>query len=159
MTGHFFDWGLRNGFLHFYPSEKRAEILGDGNAKSSNSSLRRVGKVVVKTLASEEEAYRADMRGRVLMVQSFCVSQNETLDALKRVLGEEGWTVEYKDLKGFIEEKKRLADAGDGEAVEDLVYALGVEDGNWEEKDDFAMGVLGLEDENLDDVVREALGK
>ncbi|KAK0610842.1 hypothetical protein B0T14DRAFT_439961 [Immersiella caudata] len=157
VVGHFFDWGLGNGFLHFYPEEKRAEILRDGKQKSSLSTLGRVAEAVVKILSAEDEVYEKGMKGRVLMVQSFCVSQVEVLRILERVTGEE-WKVEWRDTEEFIRVKKERADGGDKEAVEDLVFVLGVVDGNWEEKEDFAMGLLGLEDEDLEVEVRKALG-
>ena len=157
VTGHFYDWGLRNGFLHFWPDEKRAEILGDGERRSSLSTLRRVGEAVVGILQADEETYRTQMKGRVLMVQSFCVSQNEVLTVLERVTGQK-WDVRYEDLEGFIKWHKELADGGRKESIEDLVFALGVVDGNWEEKEDFAMGLFGFADEDLETETKRALG-
>ena len=157
VTGHLYDWGLRNGFLHLWPDEKRAEILGDGERKSSLSTLRRVGEAVVKILEAKEGDYRENMKGRVLMIQSFCVSQNEVLTMLERVT-EETWEMRHEDTEGFIKRHKELVDAGNQESIENLVFALGVADGNWEEKGDFAMGLLGLADEDLETETRRALG-
>jgi len=157
VVGHLYDWGLGNGFLHFWPGERRAEILGDGKAKSSLSTMGRVAEAVVGILGAEEGVYRDGMKGRVLMVQSFCVSQEEVLRVLERVVGGE-WKVEYRETGEFIRERKEAADAGSKEAIEDLVFALGVVDGNWEGKEDFAMGLLGLEDEDLEEETRKALG-
>ncbi|KAK3367840.1 isoflavone reductase family protein [Podospora didyma] len=152
VNGHFFDWGLTNGFLHFYPETQTAEILGDGTQKSSLSTLHRVAQAVVSVLQRPDET-----ANRVLMVQSFCVSQLDVLSALERATGTQ-WKAEFRDTDAFIAEKKTLADAGDKEAIEDLVFALGVIEGNWEEEEDFAMELLGLkEDENLDRVVAGAL--
>ncbi|KAK0648023.1 NmrA-like family protein [Cercophora newfieldiana] len=157
VVGHFFDWGLGNGFLHFWPDEKRAEILGTGNERSSLSTLSRVAESVVKILGAEDAVYEKDMKGRVLMVQSFCVSQMEVLRVLEKVTGEK-WKVEWRDREEFIKTHKARADAGDKASIEDLVFALGVVDGNWEEKEDFAMGLLGFENEDLETEVRKALG-
>ena len=152
VNGHFFDWGLRNGFLHFYPGEKRAEILGSGEEKSSTATLGKVAEAVVRVLERFEET-----RNRVLMVQSFCVSQLEVLRALERVVGG-SWKVEYVGVEEFIGRHKGLLEGGRRESIEDLVFALGVVDGNWEGREDFAMGLLGLEEEDLDEEVRKALG-
>jgi hypothetical protein len=38
------------------------------------------------------------------------------------------------------------------------VFALGVVEGNWEDKEDFAMDLLGLQNEDLDQAVKDALG-
>jgi len=127
VVGHLFDWGLGNGFLHFYPEEKRAEILGDGKQKSSLSTLWRVAEVVVKILGAEDEVYEKGMKGRVLMVQNFCISQVEVLRVLEKVTGEV-WKVKWRDTEEFIRVKKERADAGDKEAVEECCAG----GGGWE---------------------------
>ncbi|KAK3690535.1 hypothetical protein B0T22DRAFT_463806 [Podospora appendiculata] len=153
VTGHFFDWGLGSGFLNFWVEERRAVILGDGSQRSSASTLGRVAEAVVRVLERLEET-----RDRVLMVQSFCVSQRDVLAALERAAGgKEEWEVETVDVEGFIDKHKRLAEQGDKGSVEELVFALGVIEGNWEDKEDFAMGLLGLENEDLDEVVWRVL--
>ncbi|KAK3319510.1 hypothetical protein B0T19DRAFT_268588 [Cercophora scortea] len=157
VTGHFFDWGLGNGFLNFWIKERRAVILGDGTQRSSAGTLGRVAEAVVRVLERLEET-----RDRVLMVQSFCVSQRDVLAALERALlrrGGKPWDVEVVDVDGFIEKHKRLAEQGDKGSVEELVFALGVVEGDWEDKEDFAMGLLGLEDEDLDEVVERVVGE
>ncbi|KAB5533387.1 isoflavone reductase family protein [Coniochaeta sp. 2T2.1] len=151
VAGHFFDWGLRDGFLHFDLKKRKAEILGDGTRRSSNSTLAQVGRAVVQALLKPEET-----RNRVLLMQSFCVSQLDILRSLERVMGQD-WEVEYLDLDEFVAEKKRMADGGDKQAVEDLVFALGVVEGNWEGHEDFSMRLLGLENEDLDQVVKEVV--
>jgi hypothetical protein len=108
-------------------------------------------------MGAEPGVYEGSMKGRVLMVQSFCVSQKEVLRVLEKVTGVE-WKVEWRDTDEFIRVHKEKADAGNKESIEDLVFALGVVDGNWEEKEDFAMELLGLENEDLETEVRKALG-
>jgi hypothetical protein len=155
VAGHLFDWGLNNGFLHFYPDKKRAEILGDGLTKSSNSTLAQVGKAVVAILQR-----LAETENRVLMIQSFCVSQVDVLRSLEKATGGDEWKdVEYIDIDSFVAKHKSLVDSGNRQSIEDLVFALGVIEGNWEEKDDFAMDLLGLENEDLDQVVQAALAE
>ena len=43
------------------------------------------------------------------------------------------------------------------DAVENLVWILGTLDANWERKDGFSMRALGLEDEDLEAVVRRVV--
>lgn len=147
VAGHFFDWGLKSDFLHFDLKNRKAEILGDGTRKSSNSTLGQVAKAVVQVLLKEEET-----KNRVLLIQSFCVSQLDVLRSLERATGAE-WTAEYVDIDEFVKKHKARADAGDKQSIEDLVFALGVIEGNWEEHEDFAMELLGLQNEDLDEVV------
>ncbi|KAI0017546.1 NmrA-like family protein [Xylariomycetidae sp. FL0641] len=151
VCGHFFDWGLREGFLHFDLKGKRADILDDGSMKSSTATLDRVALAVVRILQREEQT-----RNRVLYIQSFCVSQLEVLRALERATGTQ-WQVTYHASETFIREHKAKADKGDADAIEDLVFALGAVDGNWETRDGFAMEMLGLENEDLDHVVTRTI--
>lgn len=160
VNGHFFDWGLTNGFLHFYPFEQppRAHILGNGEQKSSQATLGQVAKAVVSILTGDEE-HLEKTKNRVLMLQSFCVSQNEVVETLEKVMGKK-FVREEVDVEGYIRERKKVADEGGegaGEAIEDLVFALGVVEGDWTRKEEYAIELLGLEEEDLESVVRKAL--
>lgn len=110
----------------------------------------------------------------MLYIQSFCVSQNEVLRAFERATssssgsssgdgndegGEKKWKVTKLDSKVYREEKVKKRDEGDKQAIEDLVWLLGALDANWEDRKDFAMKDLGLENENLDEVVRKIVEK
>jgi len=147
VGGHFFDWGLKEGFLHCNLQTKTADILDDGTQISSLSTLARLSEAVVCVLHNPEPT--AD---RMLFIQSFAVSQNEVLESLERATSSK-WTVSRYKSEDFIKTHKAKADAGDAEAIEDLVFALGVIEGNWETKPEFAMDTLGLVNENLDEVV------
>lgn len=153
VTGHLFDWGLKENFLHFNLKTRTADILDDGKYRSSTSTLERVSEAVVKVLQNEEIGHN-----KMLFVQSFCVSQLDVLASLEKATGDK-WKVNWLNSEKFIKESKVKADAGDKEAVEDLVFALGAVDGDWENKDDFAMELLGLKNEELDEVVRRIVSE
>lgn len=152
VNGHFFDWGLREDFLHFDLAARRADIIDDGDRRSSQATLAQIAQATVRILQRPEET-----RNRMLFIQSFCVSQNEVLRSLEKAMGGDKWEVQRFDSEDFIREKKALADKGDLDAIEDLVFVLGAINGNWEEKPDFAMDLLGLENEDLDDVVQRVV--
>jgi hypothetical protein len=153
VCGHLFDWGLRNGFLHVDLDTRRVELLDGGRAAFSASTLGRVAESVRAVLLRPEET-----RDRVLMVESFLVSQLDVLRALETASGRT-WDVTHRESKPYIAELKERVDGGDEHAVEDLVYALGVVDGNWETKPDFAMDLLGLETQDLDEVIADVLSE
>ena len=161
MNGHFFDWGLGNGFLHFYFDDQkkpRAHILGSGDEKSSQATLDQVARAVVNILTGSEERLEKT-RNQVVMLQSFCVSQNEVVETLEKVTGKK-FEREYVDAEEYIKERKEVADKGGegaAEAIEDLVFALGVVEGDWTRKEEYAMELLGLEEEDLEAVVRKTL--
>ncbi|EMR65844.1 putative -like family protein [Eutypa lata UCREL1] len=154
VNGHFFDWGLRQNFLHFDLEARTADLLDGGVPRSSTATLGRIAEAVVRVLQKADDART---KNRVLFVQSFCVSQLDVLGALERATGGKEWKVNRYDAEEFIREHKIKADAGDKEAVEDLVFALGAIDGNWEEREGFAMDLLGLENEDLDEVVKRVV--
>lgn len=153
VNGHFFDWGLRESFLHFDLGSRRAEIVDDGNTRSSQATLAQIARATVAVLRRPEAT-----RNRMLFIQSFCVSQNEVLRSLERATGAK-WDVEYVESEKFIREKKALADQGNKDAIEDLVFVLGAINGNWEQKPDFAMELLGLENEDLDTIVQQVVSE
>ncbi|KAI0476640.1 NmrA-like family protein [Xylaria cf. heliscus] len=152
VCGHFFDWGLRENFLHFDLTHRTADILDHGKYKSSTATLARVCEAIVAVLAADAET----TRNKVLFIQSFCVSQLDVLAALEKATGAK-WEVNFVESEAFIREKKAKADAGDREAIEDLVFALGALDGNWETREAFSMDLLGLENEDLDEVVKRVV--
>lgn len=151
VNGHFFDWGLRENFLHFNLQTRKADIIDDGNTRSSQATLTQIAKATVRILQRPEET-----KNRMLFIQSFCVSQNEVLASLEKAMGVK-WEVERHDSDEFIKQKKALADKGDSQAIEDLVFVLGAIDGDWEGRPDFAMETLGLENEDLDAVVQKVV--
>ncbi|KAK9771795.1 putative NmrA-like domain-containing protein [Seiridium cardinale] len=153
VAGHFFDWGLRENFLHFDLKTKTADILDDGTYRSSTSTLARVAEAVVKVLQDEDVG-----RNKMLFMQSFCVSQLDILASLEKATGEK-WKTNWIKSDDFIKEYKPKADAGDYAAVEHLVFALGAIDGDWEKKDGFAMDALGFQNEDLDDIVQKVVSE
>jgi hypothetical protein len=94
----------------------------------------------------------------MIFAQSFCVSQNQVIQAYERATGT-SWNVKQFDSKPYEKQEKAKADDGDLEAVENLVWILGTEDANWETKDTFAMKSLGLQDEDLDDVIKGVVNR
>ncbi|KAK3061907.1 hypothetical protein LTS18_005197 [Coniosporium uncinatum] len=153
VCGHFFDHGLQTELLHFDVLGRKVRVFDGGDVKASFTTLETIGFATVRVLQRERET-----EGKMLYIQSFCVSQNEVLEVVKKVKGGE-WKVENVDAEEYMrEQKKRLAE-GDKEATERLVGALGVVDADWRGKEGFAMELLGLEDEDLEDVVRKAIGK
>ncbi|EFQ27219.1 NmrA-like family protein [Colletotrichum graminicola] len=153
VCGHFFDWGVKEGFLHAYLDRKTIDVIDGGNIKASVATLPRVGEAVVRIL---DLGVTEVTKNKTLFIQSFCITQNELLQSLEKATGSR-WTVNKVESESFIKEHKKKADAGDAEAIEDLVFAVGQLDANWTERDGFAMKTLGLKDEDLDTVIAEVV--
>lgn len=152
MCGHFFDWGLTTGFLQYDLMGRKATVFDGGDVKFSASTTERVGLATVRCLQRGKET-----RDRMLFVQSLCVSQNEVLEALQKVKPKEEWRVGHVSSDKYIAEtkKKMESDPADKDAVEDMVSVVGIVDSNWEGKEAFANSMLGLENEDLDEMVRK----
>lgn len=89
----------------------------------------------------------------MVYIQSFLVSQNEVIEAFERATGTRFEITTY-DSSAYLKSEKAKADAGDKEAIENLVWLLGTLDANWEQRGDaFVMDALGLSNENLQAVV------
>lgn len=148
VTGHFFDW---LEFLKVDVNQRHVKMLDEGDVKSSYSTRARIGEAVVRVLQRPEQT-----ANQVLFVQSFCVTQRQIVDAFeKATAGGKSWNVERIDSKEYEREEVVKRDHGNtAEAIENLVWLLGAIDSNWEGKEGFAMKKLGLEDEDLEDVVR-----
>ncbi|KAK0385484.1 hypothetical protein NLU13_6664 [Sarocladium strictum] len=151
ICGHFFDFGLRSGLLHFDLEKKTAQILDGGNTKASASTLHRVAEATIRVLQKSQET-----ANRALYIQSFCLTQLELLAALEKVTGSK-WKVEDLESKSFMAREKAKADAGDHAAVEEVVYVIGTLEADWRSKADFAMQLLELEDEDLDYVLTQVI--
>lgn len=147
VCGHFFDHGLRSGLLHFDLATRTAQLLDNGGARASASTLARAAEATVRVLQRP-----GPTANRAVFVQSFCPTQLEVLAALERATGTK-WRTQRLDSNAFLARQSRLLAEGDGAATEEIVFVLGTVDADWTRRDGFAMRLLGLDDERLDDVV------
>ncbi|OPB44577.1 hypothetical protein A0O28_0028960 [Trichoderma guizhouense] len=155
VCGHFFDHGLRDGLLHFNFDTRAAQILDGGAIRASTSTLRRIAEATVRILERPVET-----RNRALYVQSFNPTQLEIVAALEKAMGEK-WHIQHVDSKPYLADAQKRLNSDDEKAVliaiEDIVFVLGALDADWTKRDGFAMELLGLQDESLEDVVNEVV--
>ena len=162
VCGHFFDHGLESELLGFDVKGRKVRLFDGGAKKWSACTRERIGEAVVKILEKDGDEIGEGgkgVRGRVLFVQTFCVSQQHSLARLKSVMAEEDqWSLEMVEsgglIKGLIEDVKKT---GNADKREELVGVMGLVDGDWRARDGFAMDLLGLKDEDLEEVVRKVL--
>lgn len=150
VCGHFFDYGLRSGLLQFHLKTREVLMINGGDVRWSATTLDRIGLAVVRVLQKEEET-----RDRMLYIQSVWVSQNEVLASLERLSGEK-WQSKHIPSDKYIKDvqAKFQHNPEDAEEWENMVSVLGIVDANWENKDDFANQLLGLQSEDLDELVK-----
>lgn len=153
VCGHFFEWGLKEYLYRADLAKHTIDILDGGKHRASATTLTRVAEAVVRILKLHgDEA----VRNKTLFIQSFCISQLELVQALEKATGSK-WTVNDYDSEKFISERREKADAGDFMANEDLVFAIGTLYADWTQRDDFAMELLGFEDEDYEAVVADVV--
>ena len=150
-TSVFFDWGLSTKFLHFDIPARKALILNSGDEKWATTNVATIGLATARTLLKLEET-----RNRWLLVQSFSISQNEVLAALEKATGGE-WEVQRLPGKGFITEEAAKAKQGDVGAMYELIFGHLVSGTDHQSQPDFANELLGIEEENLEEVVRKVV--
>jgi nucleoside-diphosphate-sugar epimerase len=148
VCGHFFDYDPL--FLHIDVKARKADILDEGDIKASASTMKRIGEATARIL---EKAGDEKTKNRTLYVQSFCATQVEVIKAFEKATGQE-FKIRKIDGATFAKEEIAKSRTGDKRATEDVVWVLGAIEANWEKKDGFANGLLGLEEEYLDEVVR-----
>ena len=151
LCGHFFDRNLRNGLLHFNLKERTADIFDGGESRWSASTLARIGEATAKVLLVPEVT-----RNRMLYIQSFCVSQRDILQSLERATSQ-SWQCTILNSGEYLKNQQDASARGDHAAIEDTVLLHGMANSNWERHPGFANRLLGLEDEDLDTVVKNVL--
>ncbi|MCJ1329506.1 hypothetical protein MMC10_006186 [Thelotrema lepadinum] len=154
--GAYFDWAFtatKGHFAHLDLTAKKAMVFDDGEAKFSVSNLSQVAKAVAQTLVHAEET-----RDRFVFVQSFLVTQNELVAALEKVTGDK-FEVTREDSRTWMEVNVPKAKEGDMTGVFNTIWGVCVTDSDFTKKVDFANGMLGLEDEDLEESLRAALKK
>ena len=153
ITGHFFDYGLTCGLLNFNVEKRKAYLLDGGDVKFSNSTLPFIADAVIRILQKPEET-----ANKVLYIHSLRFTQNELLAVLEKVTGESFEKVEQSSEEELGRSRPKMLE-GSQEAEEEVVAVWGIVATDWLGREGFANELLGLEEENLEEEVRKALGK
>ncbi|KAF2736388.1 NAD(P)-binding protein [Polyplosphaeria fusca] len=151
VTGHMFDWGLKGALLKFDVAKRKAYLIDGGDVKFSASNLEFIGRAAVRVLEREGET-----ANRLLYVHSHWVTQKEVLEVLERVMGER-WERVVLDGKEVIEGERPKMLEGDHDATEEIVAVHGLVASDWKGKEGFANELLGLEEEDLEQVIRRVV--
>ncbi|PSN68542.1 NAD(P)-binding protein [Corynespora cassiicola Philippines] len=151
VTGHFFDHGIVTPLLKFDVQNRKAYLVDGGDIKFSASTLPFIGRAVAAVLQKPEET-----KNRLFYVHSNYVTQLELLDALERATGDKFERIAQSSEEELKVVRPKMLE-GDFDAMEEVVAIWGVVASDWKNKPDFANGLLGLQEEDLDTVVKAAL--
>lgn len=157
ITGPFFDWGLKVGFLGFNLGSKKVTLWDGGEAPFAATNLRTIGQALVNLL-SQGAAYEK-ATNQVVHVASHVVTQKQVQAAFEKATGGT-WEVQADvDVEARVKEVNEKLAGGDYSSATDLLLAasfgkerrLGTWPRYWNEE-------LGLEkEEDLERVVREVV--
>lgn len=153
ITGHFFDWGLTGGLLKFDVKGRKAYILDGGNIKFSNSTLGFIGKAVVKILEKSDET-----ANKLLYVHSIHVTQLELLAALEKATGDTFERIDQNSEEELKVVRPKMLE-GDHDSREEVVAIWGAVASDWKDKEGFANGLLGLQEEDYEETVRRVVAE
>jgi nucleoside-diphosphate-sugar epimerase len=151
VTGHFFDWGLGYGLMKFDMKKHIAYLQDGGDIKFSASNLDFIAKAVIAILERPDVT-----ENKLLYVHSHYATQNEVLKSLEKATGTK-WEVVQENSKEVLAEVRPKMLAGDFEAREEVVAVHGIVASDWSKKEGFANELLGLQEENLDEVIKRAV--
>lgn len=115
ITGPFFDWGLKVGFLGFNAADKTATLFDNGTATFSSTNLHTIGLTVVKALEHADAT-----KNQYVFVSGFQTSQKQILEAAEKVTGAK-WTVNHASTKDTIEEGRAKIAKQDFSGIGNLI--------------------------------------
>lgn len=154
ITGLFFDWGIKVGFIGFHFGEKSATILDDGTANFSATNLHTIALSIIKALEKPELS-----KNQYVYVSGIQTSQKQFLDAAEKITGEK-WNVTYVSSQDHIADGRAMAQKDGYYGIQNLIQGVtfGSEEqlgdltpeGLWNEK-------LGLPRDDLETTLRAAL--
>ncbi|OJD29109.1 uncharacterized protein BKCO1_930001 [Diplodia corticola] len=120
VTGPFFDWGLKVGFLGFDVAGRKASVWDGGVARWGTTNVKDIGRALVG-LVTRGEAWEKSAN-RYVYVAGFVVTQKEVLAAFEKVTGEK-WSVEEVSVEARAKAAREGIEKGDFGKAADLLLA------------------------------------
>ncbi|KAJ4863509.1 nmrA-like family domain-containing protein [Trichoderma breve] len=117
-TGFFFDFGFTFDLLGFDLRQKTAAIWDNGNNRSSMSTFKTIAQAIIQIFT--DPMSREEAKNQYIRIATVTTTQNEILQALKRVSGTKFQVTRIETAKG-----KRLGDQHLASGDEDKYVALG----------------------------------
>jgi uncharacterized protein YbjT (DUF2867 family) len=163
VNNPWFDWSLKQGMWGVDIPAKKATLNNVGDAKFNTTTLGQVGRGVAALLSLPDEKLNL-YKNRPVYLRSFLISQRDILDSAIRATEtkESDWEVRTQEPEDAIQASKEAVAAGNMMAFVGEFYTAHMQEGrggNYEAKAAKDAEVLGLEKENLDEVVKRVVGE
>ena len=155
------------GALGINIAERRAEIYDDGSTAITLSTLGQTGRAVARLLSlpihtsTASSPSLSDYKNKYVYIYSFYASQQDVLVSVQRATGTkmDDWTVTYKPLDEWIEQGREKMAKGDHSGMVAVMYGCTFKKGLGDlfHGQETANEKLGLEEENLDEIVQRVV--
>ena len=158
IPGVWLDLCLSTGEMGFDLSKKTAMIFDGGTMEMDCTSLQGVANAVLGCLELERQG-KGDKLDGYVYVKGLRTNQNEILEVLKKV-GKGDWSFNTGNGYKRKEEGWKRFNDGDFEGVVDVIWGVAYETGlggKFMKERKLMNEEIGLEDEELEDVVRRAM--
>ena len=140
--------------------KKEVTMYSGGNVRISTTTFAQVGRAVASLLSlplTGQKPSLADYANKQILIQSFCVSQQDMFESVLRVTGDkkEDWTVKHEDVEARYHRGNEILEQGKFVGFGILLYARAFykeADGGFEGKLDNE--VLGLPKEDFDQATK-----
>jgi uncharacterized protein YbjT (DUF2867 family) len=162
IVNFWLDANVQSGLWGIDVKGRRAEILKGADAKISTTTVLRSGQGIA-VLLSLPEAELAQYKNKSFYYSSFTLSQRDIFEAIKRATGtkDADWLITEKEASQAIQESEHRIQGGDGYAEWYRLFVMffqGFQGSNYEDKV-ANLQDYGLSDEDLDEVIRNAIVK
>lgn len=143
--------------------KREVTFYDDGTAKINTSTWQQVARAVTSLLSMDVSGLDARFKNRFAYVSSFCVSQKDMFESVKRVTGtsDSAWKVEHQPSSERVAEGRQAMQEGQRfVGFVKVLYGRSFYpngDANFEAKHGLANDVLGLMKEDLDECTRGAI--
>lgn len=153
-NGGLLDWGFETGFTGIQLDERVMTLYDDGSNEIAYTTREWLGKAVVRVLM-----YPKETANRPIYIANTYASQSKLLALAQEVVGDDGWTVKYRNTDEMFAQSMAKLEAGDIE-MESLLDFIHVADNNpkyetrWEKDDNELLGIPRFSDEDIKAVIR-----
>lgn len=149
--------GLKMGLLGVDRAAGSVKLIDDGKARFTASTVGQIARALVAILKNPGEA-----TNKLVFVESFTTSQAEVVAAIEKVTGEKYSVVPVSSQALREQAYKQLQEGDIQGGGTSLIMALIFGEGSLEDHTHVEGGLwnvrLGMENENLEEVVKVALG-
>ncbi|KAI0401994.1 NAD(P)-binding protein [Xylaria palmicola] len=155
ITGPFFDWGLKTGFVA--DVRGRSITLWDGGERVfSTTTLATIGRAVAGVLKHPEET-----KNRAVYVQDAALSSKQLLEIARRATGSDDWKANTASLDEFVDQgwaELRKPQPDPAKFVRNLISAAIWGEGygsRFEKLDNELLGIKEFDEGDIEALIRE----